>query len=199
MSTNGILGLVIGYALGGIPFGWLLVRWLRHADVREEGSGNIGAANVVRTSGWGLGIAVLVLDALKGWAAVMIACHMTDFSPPWAASAGLAAMLGHSFPVLLKFKGGKSVATFFGAFFAISPATLGAVTVLYLAAVAVTRMSSVGSLLAVSTYPFGLWLIEHPAPIMVLISAAASLLVVLRHRENIRRIREGTEQRLGRT
>ena len=198
MNMNGILGLVIGYALGGIPFGWLVVRWLRGADVRQEGSGNIGAANVLRTSGWGLGLAVLLLDAAKGWAAVMIACNLTERSVPWAAAAGLAAMFGHSFPALLKFKGGKSVATFFGAFLAISPATLGAVTVLYLAAVLVTRMSSVGSLLAVGTFPFGIWLIEHPEPVVVLISAAAAVLVIWRHKENLRRIREGDEPRIGR-
>jgi glycerol-3-phosphate acyltransferase PlsY len=194
---NEIAVVLLGYLLGGIPTGYLLVRLVRGVDVRKEGSGNIGAANVVRSSGWGLGIAVLLLDALKGWLASWIAGRMTDQSLIWMSAAALAAMLGHAFPAVLKFRGGKSVATFFGGFLAVSPAAIAAAGVLYLGGLAITRHSSVGSLLAVSTFPLGMWLIAHPGPVVVLIAIAASVLVVWRHRENIRRIRDGTEPKLG--
>jgi glycerol-3-phosphate acyltransferase PlsY len=138
-----------------------------------------------------------LLDALKGWASAWIAGRMTDQSLAWMSAAALAAMLGHAFPAVLKFRGGKSVATFFGGFLAVSPAGIAAAAVLYLGGLAVTRHSSVGSLLAVSTFPLGIWLIAHPGPVVLLIATAASALVVWRHQENVRRIREGTEPRLG--
>jgi glycerol-3-phosphate acyltransferase PlsY len=194
---NEIAVVLLGYLLGGIPTGYLLVRLVHGVDVRKQGSGNIGAANVVRSSGWGLGIAVLLLDALKGWLAAWIAGRMTDQSLIWMSAAAFAAMIGHAFPAALKFRGGKSVATFFGGFLAVSPAAIAAAALLYLGGLAITRHSSAGSLLAVSTFPLGVWLIAHPGPAVVLIAIAASGLAVARHRENIRRIREGTEPKLG--
>jgi glycerol-3-phosphate acyltransferase PlsY len=142
---------------------------------------------------------VLVLDGFKGWAAAWIAGRTTqgsDYSFAWMTAAALAAMIGHAYPIALQFKGGKSVATFFGAFLAISPVTAAAAAVLYLGGMLVTRHSSVGSLLAVTSSPLGIWLIEHPGKLAVALAIVAAMLVVVRHKENIRRIREGTEPRL---
>jgi glycerol-3-phosphate acyltransferase PlsY len=196
---NGTLALLIAYLLGSIPTGYLLVRLVKGADVRKEGSGNIGAANVVRTSGWGLGIAVLILDGLKGWLAAWIAGRMTEPSPhmlAWMSGGAVAAMIGHSFPITLQLKGGKSVATFFGGFLAVSPPAVLATAVVYLGGMLITRHSSVGSLMAAATFPLGIWLITHPGPFVVAAACAAAVLIVVRHKENIRRIREGTEPQL---
>jgi glycerol-3-phosphate acyltransferase PlsY len=147
-----------------------------------------------------MGIVVLLLDGLKGWLAAWIAARMTEpsgYSLAWMAAAAFAAMLGHSFPITLQLKGGKSVATFFGGFLAVSPAATLAAAIIYLGGVLVTRHSSVGSLMAVSTFPLGLWLIAHPGPFVMVPAIAAAVLVVFRHRENIRRIREGSEPQLG--
>ena len=196
---NGTIALIIAYLLGSIPCGYLLVRLFKGSDVRGQGSGNIGAANVARTSGWGMGLAVLLLDGMKGWLAAWFAGWMTEPSPyglAWMALAVFAAMLGHSFPVMLNFQGGKSVATFFGGFLAVSPAAIGAAALVYLGGVLATRHSSVGSLLAVTTFPLGVWMIVHPGPLVVAAAVASAILVVVRHKENLRRIREGTEARL---
>jgi glycerol-3-phosphate acyltransferase PlsY len=196
---NGTLALLLAYLLGSIPAGYLLVKLVKGSDVRKQGSGNIGAANVVRTSGWALGILVLLLDGLKGWFAAWVAARMTDPSPytlAWMSAAAFAAMVGHSFPIALQFKGGKSVATFFGGFLAVSPAGILAAAIVYLTGVLVTRHSSVGSLMAATTFPLGLWLIAHPGPLVIGPAVAAAVLVVLRHRENLQRLREGTEPQL---
>jgi glycerol-3-phosphate acyltransferase PlsY len=196
---NGTLALLLAYLLGSIPAGYLLVKLVKGGDVRKQGSGNIGAANVVRTSGWALGIVVLLLDGLKGWFAAWVAARMTEPSPytlAWMSAAVFAAMVGHSYPITLQFKGGKSVATFFGGFLAVSPVAILAAAIVYLTGVLVTRHSSVGSLMAVTTFPLGLWLIAHPGPLALAPAIAAAVLVVIRHKENIRRLREGTEPRL---
>ena len=112
----GLLGILIAYLLGAIPFGYLLTRFTTGKDVRSEGSGNIGATNVLRAAGRGAAVATLVLDMAKGFAAVWIAGWLTDGSPGWMADAALAVMVGHAFPIFLGFKGGKAVATFTGAF-----------------------------------------------------------------------------------
>jgi len=196
---NGTIALIIAYLLGSIPSGYLLVRLFKGTDVRAQGSGNIGAANVVRTSGWGIGVAVLLLDGLKGWVAAWFAGWITEPSPyglAWMALAAFVAMVGHSFPVTLNFQGGKSVATFFGGFLAVSPTATGAAALVYLGGLLATRHSSVGSLLAVITFPLGLWLIVHPGPLVIGAALASAILVVIRHKENLQRIREGTEPRL---
>jgi glycerol-3-phosphate acyltransferase PlsY len=198
---------VVSYLLGSIPFGYLLVRVFRGQDVRETGSGNIGATNVARTGSKGLGIATLLLDALKGYAAVKFAfwlaasgrfggdSHATFLL---AALAAFCAILGHMFTVWLRFKGGKGVATAVGAFAALAPRAIVVAIVLFVIVVALTRYISLGSMAAAAAFPLLAWWLdpaEHTtAPILLLI-AASSLLIVVRHKDNIRRLLAGTENR----
>ena len=189
----GLLALVIAYLLGGIPFGYLLVKFTRGADVRQSGSGNIGATNVMRTTGRALGVATLLLDILKGFAAVWLAAWLTDGAPQWTSLAALAVMAGHAFPVFLKFQGGKAVASFIGAFLYLTPLPLAAVLLLFVATVAVTRHISAGSILAAAAFPFGVWMILHP-PIQITAAAfLAGVFIVNRHKENWQRLRAGSE------
>jgi glycerol-3-phosphate acyltransferase PlsY len=189
----GILAVIAAYLIGGIPFGYFLVRWTTGRDVRDEGSGNIGATNVLRTTGKAAGIATLVLDALKGMAAVWIASRLTGGSVTWMSLAGLAVMLGHSFPIFLKFQGGKAVATFTGAFLYLTPVPLLAVAVVFFLIVGRTRYISAGSVIAAGTFPLGVWLILHPPAVVVLVATLAAALIIYRHRGNLDRLRAGTE------
>lgn len=190
---SGLLAIVIAYLLGGIPFGFLLVKLTRGTDVRESGSGNIGATNVLRTSGRAAGLATLALDIAKGFVAVWLAAKLTDDAPEWTSLAALAVMAGHAFPVFLKFQGGKAVATFIGAFAYLAPLPLAAVLLLFVVTVAVTRYISAASILAAATFPFGVWIILHP-PVQVTIAAfIAGAFIVYRHKSNWLRLRAGTE------
>ncbi len=190
---SGLLAIVIAYLLGGIPFGFLLVKLTRGTDVRESGSGNIGATNVLRTTGRAAGLATLALDIAKGFVAVWLAAKLTDDAPEWTSLAALAVMAGHAFPVFLKFQGGKAVATFIGAFAYLTPLPLAAVLLLFLVTVAVTRYISAASILAAATFPFGVWIILHP-PVQVTIAAfVAGAFIVYRHKSNWLRLRAGTE------
>jgi glycerol-3-phosphate acyltransferase PlsY len=191
----GLLAIVIAYLLGGIPFGFLLVKFTKGADVRESGSGNIGATNVLRTSGPAVGVATLVLDIAKGYLAVWLAAEFTGGAPEWTSLAALAVMAGHAYPVFLKFQGGKAVATFIGAFAYLTPLPLAAVLLLFIAVVAVTRYISVASILAAATFPFGVWMILHP-PVQVTAAAfIAGAFIVYRHKSNWARLRAGVENR----
>lgn len=188
-----LLALVIAYLLGAIPFGYLLVRLSTGADVRKSGSGNIGATNVLRTTGRAAAIATLLLDIAKGYAAVWIAGRLTGHDPLWMALAALAVMGGHAFPVFLRFKGGKAVASFVGAFLCLTPLALVCVLVVFVAVVAWSRFISLGSICAAATFPLAVWIVER-APFPVLIaSIIAAAFIVLRHRENIRRLHDGAE------
>jgi glycerol-3-phosphate acyltransferase PlsY len=189
----GILALILAYLIGAIPFGYLLVRFTTGRDVREAGSGNIGATNVLRTTGRGAGVATLVLDILKGFMAVWLAAHLTDNSVTWMSLAALAVMAGHAFPVFLKFQGGKAVASFIGAFLYLTPIPLVAVLLVFVLIVAVTGFISAGSVLAAATFPLGVWLILHPPPIVVIVSIIAGAFVVYRHKSNLARLKAGTE------
>src|SRR5450631_2952720 len=131
----GLLAIAVAYLLGGIPFGYLLVRWTTGKDVRAEGSGNIGATNVLRTTGRGMGVATLILDIAKGVLAVWIADKLTNGSDIAMSAAALAVMAGHAFPVFLKFKGGKAVASFIGAFLYLTPVPLLAVIAVFVVVV----------------------------------------------------------------
>lgn len=189
----GLLAIVIAYLLGGIPFGFLLVKITQGADVRESGSGNIGATNVLRTTGRATAVATLVLDIAKGFVAVWLASELTGDAPQWTSLAALAVMAGHAFPVFLKFQGGKAVATFIGAFAYLTPLPLGAVLLLFLATVAVTRYISAASIVSAATFPFGVWMILHP-PFQVTAAAfIAGAFIVYRHKSNWLRLRTGTE------
>ncbi len=197
------------YLLGSFPFGYLLVRIFRGEDVRQSGSGNIGATNVSRKSPV-LGLLTLLLDALKGTSAVFLAYKM--FARAWPGNIdmslypllsviGLCAILGHMFPVWLRFRGGKGVATSFGAFALLLPrATLGSFAIFVVVAI-VTRYVSLASILAAVSLPIFAWFsLRDTNPqnyVAIFPIAIASALVVVKHHENIRRLLAGTESRFG--
>lgn len=187
------LALVIAYLLGSIPFGYLLVRWRTGTDVRTAGSGNIGATNVLRTSGRAVGVATLLLDIAKGYAAVAITAYLTGNNDLWMSAAALTVMAGHAYPVFLRFQGGKAVASFIGAFLRLTPLPLLSVLVVFVGIVAWTRHISLGSILAAGTFPLAVWLILHP-PLPVLAAAiVAGIFVIYKHSSNIARLRAESE------
>jgi glycerol-3-phosphate acyltransferase PlsY len=190
----GLLALAIAYLLGAIPFGYLLVKFSKGADVRDAGSGNIGATNVLRTAGRAEAVATLILDIGKGFLSVWIAARLTADSPLWTSLAALAVMAGHAFPVFLKFKGGKAVASFIGAFLYLTPLPLAAVLVLFVLTVARTRHISAGSILAAGAFPFAVWMILHPPVEITVAALIAGAFIVYRHSGNIERLRKGTER-----
>jgi len=192
---TGLLVILIAYLIGAIPFGFLLVRLTTGKDVRASGSGNIGATNVLRTTGRAAGVATLLLDIAKGFFAVFLAAKMTSDDPWWTSLAALAVMAGHAFPVFLKFRGGKAVASFIGAFLYLTPLPLAAVLVLFVMTVAATRAISAGSIMAAGTFPLGVWLILHPPAPVLIASLVAGAFIVYRHKSNIERLRAGTENR----
>jgi glycerol-3-phosphate acyltransferase PlsY len=162
--------------------------------VRASGSGNIGATNVFRTQGRLIGVLTLLLDGGKGWLAVYLAARVSDGDALWLSAAAVAVILGHVYTPFLGFKGGKGVATFTGAFLYVAPVTLAAVAVIFMLTVWYTRHLSLGSIMGALTFPLGVWLIEKP-PVTVVVAALVSCGVMLyRHRENIERLRAGTER-----
>jgi glycerol-3-phosphate acyltransferase PlsY len=189
-----LLALAIAYLLGAIPFGYLLVKLKTGADVRSAGSGNIGATNVLRTTGRAVGIATLLLDIAKGYLAVWIAARLTERDPLWMAAAALAVMAGHAYPVFLSFKGGKAVASFVGAFLYITPVALGATLVVFVATVAWTRYISMGSIVAAATFPLAVWLLQKPPLVVLVASALAGVFIIYKHSSNMQRLREGSER-----
>lgn len=192
---------LIAYLLGSIPFGLLLVKVRRGRDIRSEGSGNIGAANVARNAGLALGALTLLLDAGKGYLAVWLASRWSGGHALWMAVAAALAVVGHIFPVWLRFRGGKGVATAFGAFLAISPEAIGAAAVVWIVVVLVRGYSSLGSIIAIAAMPalvYGFYAPRHAPPISLMTSAIiVSLLVLTKHRANMERLIAGNEERLG--
>jgi acyl phosphate:glycerol-3-phosphate acyltransferase len=188
-----LLVLAIAYLLGSIPFGYLLVKWTTGRDVRASGSGNIGATNVLRTTGRGAGIATLLLDIAKGYTAVWIAGRLTGGNNLWMSAAALAAMAGHAYPVFLKFQGGKAVASFVGAFLRLTPGPLIAVLVVFAAVTVWTRHLSLGSIIAAATFPLAVWLILQASWPVFGASLLAGVFIIYRHWGNIERLRAGTE------
>lgn len=188
-----LLALLIAYLLGAIPFGYLLVRWKTGSDVRSAGSGNIGATNVLRTTGRAAGVVTLLLDMAKGYLAVGIAGALTQEDSLWMSAAALAVMAGHAYPVFLKFKGGKAVACFVGAFACLAPLALLADLVVFVVMVYWTRHISMGSIIGAATFPLAVWLIVQP-PLPVEIAAVLGAgFVIYKHSSNIQRLRAGTE------
>jgi glycerol-3-phosphate acyltransferase PlsY len=188
-----LISAAAGYFLGSIPFGYLLVRWFRGADVRATGSGNIGATNVARTSP-ALGILTLVLDVLKGMAAVYIALTLCPANRTAAFIAALAAISGHIFPVWLRFRGGKGVATGLGSFVLLTPKAILLAMAVFVLTLAVFRFVSLASVTAAVSLPlFGSLLHEARNLPQILLLSLGSALIVLKHRQNMQRLLAGTE------
>ncbi len=196
---------VISYLLGSIPVGYLLVRFFRKQDIRTVGSGNIGATNVLRSGGKGLGAATFALDVVKGAAAVLLGAYLAAPVMPGVpkrdveALAALCAVVGHMFPIWLRFRGGKGVATGFGVFLVAAPlAALAAITVFGLV-IAITRYVSLGSILGAASFPVFAWYtVSGPRPaFFIAAQIVVSLLIIVKHHPNIRRLLSGTENRFG--
>jgi acyl phosphate:glycerol-3-phosphate acyltransferase len=213
-----VLTVVLAYLLGSIPFGYLLVRIFRGEDVRQSGSGNIGATNVSRRFP-GLGAVTLLLDALKGSLAVMLGVALSppiflrisiphipwreiSSIPPlavWGATAALFAILGHMFPIWLKFRGGKGVATGLGSFVVIAPKAVLVAAAIFVVVLLLSRYVSLASIIAVAAFPVSAYLLQQygDVPAALALMFLASLLIIVRHHENIRRLLAGTENRIG--
>lgn len=187
------VAFVIGYLLGSIPFGLVLTRLAGTQDLRSIGSGNIGATNVLRTGRKGLAAATLLLDALKGTAAVVIALRIGGLDA--ALLAGLGAFLGHLFPVWLKFRGGKGVAVYIGILLGLIPAGALVFCLLWLATAFTTRYSSLSALVAAFVTPLFLWWFSEPK--LTSLFVVLTLLLFYMHRENIKRLQSGKEGRIG--
>jgi len=191
MSLAFILG---GYLLGSIPFG-LLIAKIRKIDIREYGSGNIGATNVLRALGLGPGLIVLLLDLLKGFVPVTLTQFLGQ--DPWVITlCGLAAVIGHTFPIFLGFKGGRGAATALGMLLGIAPDIFVLAVALFFVVTALTRYVSVGSLSTAVVSAAAFIILARPLP-YTLTAALVALLIVLRHMPNIKRLLQGTESRIG--
>jgi len=189
------LFIILGYLIGSIPFALLLARRWGTADLRAIGSGNLGAANVMRASGITAGVIVAVLDVAKGAASVALAERFSGNAAA-PALAGLAAIVGHIYPVWLRFRGGKGVATACGVFSVLTPAVVPPVLAIFLGTVWLTKYVSLGSMLATLALAPIAYAVGSPAP-AVAVAFAASAIVVFRHRSNLARLRTGTERRIG--
>ena len=204
-SLRSLLVIGVAYLLGSIPFGYLIVKATRGDDIRETGSGGTGATNVSRRAGKLAGIATLLLDAVKGAAAVLIVKNLLGVtyidSSWWVSLAAVAVILGHIFPIWLRFRGGKGVATGVGVFLVLAPIAVGFAAVFFLLIVWRTRYVSLGSIIAAATIPLFIWLqhlfIRPVGPLIPTMAAAAAgaILIIFAHRENLRRLAEGTESK----
>jgi glycerol-3-phosphate acyltransferase PlsY len=205
MLLAALLIVALAYLLGSIPTGYLLVKLFRHEDIRSVGSGNIGATNVLRSGGKGLGAATFALDVLKGAAAVALGAWLASIllpSMPFRdaeAIAAVSAVLGHMFPVWLHFRGGKGVSTGFGVFLVAAPLAALASIGLFAVVLILTRYVSLASILGAGSFPVFAWFLVHgdkPAPYIAAQVIVASL-IILKHHQNIRRLATGTESRFG--
>ena len=199
---------VVAYLLGSIPFGLILVRIFRKQDIRQQGSGNIGATNVIRSGGKGLGAVTFLLDAAKGYLAVLLAwqvglhVHQTQFQTQnLAATAAVCALVGHVYPLWLGFKGGKGVATGFGVFLGITATAALVALAAFILIFALSRYVSLASIIAAIAFPVAAFLIPHEAltPFMIAVVILLPLIVIAKHHANIRRLLAGTEYRFGKS
>ena len=199
-----LISILVSYLLGSIPFGYLIVNAKTGSDIRETGSGGTGATNVSRRAGKAAGVVTLSLDALKGAAAVLIARVVltnVENAAWWIGICGIVAMLGHIFPVWLRFRGGKGVATGVGVFAVLAPVSLVCAGVLFFAVVWLTRYVSLGSMVAALSVPIFVWVesVIRPLPNSlptILATLLGALLIVYAHRGNIGRLISGTENKL---
>ena len=187
--------LILSYLLGAVPFGLLLGRW-RGVDPRKVGSGNIGATNVIRAGGRGLGVATFILDMGKGAACPLVA-RGVGLEPEWVAAAGLVAILGHCFPVYLRFRGGKGVATAAGAVLALAPAALGISTILWIVVLAATGYVSLASMLGAIAFPLAVRFTNPGDHYSFGVGVALAAFILVTHRSNIHRLVAGQENRFG--
>ena len=203
MTTTTIFLCILGFFLGSIPFGLIFTRLFFFIDLRKTGSGNIGATNARRAGGWKLGLATLAGDILKGAGPVLVAAVMAKNATPALKDTvmgltAIAAVFGHMFPVFLKFRpSGKGVATAAGGFAVISPVALGAAIALFVSALILFRRVSAGSLAAAATLPVFVFFFTHSG-IFTGGALVISLAIIFRHRDNIRRLMDGTEPKIGR-
>lgn len=193
-TLTGVLTVLLAYLLGGIPFGLIIVRLMTGADVRQSGSGNIGATNALRTTGRAAGVLTLLLDAGKAVLAVWVADHFTGGNPLWMSAAALAALCGHAFSIWLKFQGGKAVASFVGAYAYLTPLPLLAVLLIFVLITWRTRYLSLGSVIAAGLLPLAAWMILHPDWPVLISTLFAAILIIYRHKGNLERIRDGSER-----
>jgi glycerol-3-phosphate acyltransferase PlsY len=190
-----LLPLVVGYGLGSLPLGFLVANRIKGVDLRRVGSGNVGAANVYRSAGLGLALLVAGIDVAKGAGSVILASRVAFSSVPPVA-VGIAAIVGHMYPVWLRFRGGKGVATACGVFWVLAPPATAMAAVIFVVIVWTTRYVSLGSVVATAVLPSLAWFTRAPVAVIVG-GVVAAVLIVMRHRGNIGRLREGTERRLG--
>ena len=202
----GALTPLLAYLLGSIPFGYLIVRWQKGVDVRSTGSGSTGATNVMRNLGIMGFVATFLLDVGKGTFAVLLASRLTSVDggwipltgdPRWIAAASVAAILGHCFPVWLKFRGGKGVATGVGVFIALAPLQVALALVIFAIIVALWRYISLGSIIATAAFPLLVYFLRHPPLPIVLGAAGSALVIIAMHYANIQRLVKGTENKVG--
>jgi glycerol-3-phosphate acyltransferase PlsY len=196
--TPWLISIPLAYLLGSIPFGYVLVKIFRKQDIRATGSGNIGATNVARSGAKGLAIATLLLDLGKAFVAVRIAQHIAPANYDLAVAAAVAAILGHCFPVWLGFHGGKGVASALGVFLALTPASALATLAVFVAVFALSRYVSLASIVAAASFPFfAFHFVPYRTPMVIAGFLFIPLLIIAKHRQNIRRLLSGTENRFG--
>jgi acyl phosphate:glycerol-3-phosphate acyltransferase len=190
------LMLPLAYLLGSIPSAYIAVKLAGKGDVREIGSGNVGATNTLRAAGWKVAVPVMLVDIGKGVAAVLLMRQVTP-NPDWVVAAGLAAIVGHCFPIWLGFSGGKGVATAAGVFCVLAwPAALVAAGV-WIAMVVATRIVSVASIAAATAFPIAFYFLQKPSLTVMICAVAAAAVIIFRHRGNFGRLVRGEERRLG--
>ena len=190
-----VLGLVVVYLIGAIPVGFLVARAAGGIDIRGKGSGTIGATNVLRTLGPVPAVLTLLGDVVKGYVAVRVA-EVIGPEPVWEAAGALLAIVGNCWPVFLRFKGGKGVATALGAFLRLTPAAIMPAAIVWIVLVAAFRYVSLASILATVSLAIGAWILGY-SPMYAAAAACAAALIVWRHHENVKRLLSGTERRLG--
>jgi len=193
-----LISIPVAYLLGSIPFGYILVRLVRHEDIRATGSGNIGATNVLRSGAKGLGVATLLLDLGKALLAVLIAKRLAPGNFDLATVAAVAAVAGHCYPIWLRFKGGKGVASALGVFLALTWPSALCILAVFIVVVALTRFVSLASIVAAATLPFfAFYFVPQRTPISIAGFLFITFLIIGKHHQNIRRLLAGTENRFG--
>jgi len=194
--TGELILVLMAYLLGSLPTALLLVRLMTGEDVRQKGSGNIGGTNAMRAAGWKAGVAVTLIDIGKGALAVAL---MQRYNPEsvWVAAAMLAVVIGHCYPVWLKFRGGKGVAAGFGAFVVVAPLSAAAALVVWFLVLVISRWVALASMVASAVFPLSLKLIDKPDMVTLVSVSAAAVLIIFRHSSNIRKMLTGEEVKVG--